>query len=365
RAVETMEKAYGSADFSAKPKAEFLRRLFELYLLRHDLKGVERTLERLVKQKEVAPDEREIFEKRLEDIRKMGATAITVWEVEYFLRVVKNDGISSDVRRHALRALLEFIMNDDLVLTDKYLGELSAGMMKEAFKVLVDAPDELSMEMLRFFRNTIQDPRLIRIIVHFVYPNGKTPAVRAEAVRSLAVCSRQAALPALLYCLRDDAGMVAREVDKFLSELCERRSAVLPGIAPLTTDEIRQARRIWRAYTHSEEGAERLADAFATLSRIVENEPDHTRQLRSAPMVDHAVNLVLLDDDMPWPVWKAAYEFLVHYWGKHFRPVKRRGQPVEKFEREHVVREIEAYWQAEEQPAGPEVPEERGSEKDG
>jgi hypothetical protein len=73
-------------------------------------------------------------------------------------------------------------------------------------------------------------------------------------------------------------------------------------------------------------------------------------------MVDHTVRLVLLDNDMPWPVWRAAYEFLVRYWGKDFRPVKRRGEAVEEFEREHVVAEIEEFWRKDSEAPPPEIP---------
>jgi tetratricopeptide (TPR) repeat protein len=357
-ALDTLEEAYARSGFEEAVRLEFLRELYHLYLMTQDIKGLERTLGRLVKHKLVTPEEREGFERKIKDLDGMGPFAVTKWQIEIYLDVLENDGISIDDRRVALRRLLEFWASD-VILTDKHLKSLAGKVMRRAIKELVKAPPELVIEMMVFFRNMIQDPKLVRILVHFIYPHGKTSEVRAETVRTLAACAKGAAVPALLFCLRDESGLVVREIDNLLSAMCERRSAVWPGIEPLTRDEVLQARRYWRAYTHTDEGAYHLIRAFEQLGTIVEAEPEHTRQLRSAPMVDHTVRLVLLDNDMPWPVWLAAYEFLIRYWGKDFRPVKRRGKPVEEFEREHVVAEIEDFWRKDSAAPPPEIAKEK------
>jgi len=357
KAVETLEEAYSKSGFDEKFRLEFLRKLHRLYFLRADGPGLKHTLARLVKHKLVTPEERDAYQKKIRDIDEMGSFAVLKWQIEIYLDVLENDGISIEQRRVALRRLLEFWASD-VILTNKHLQRLAGRVMKRAIKELVKAPPELVIEMMVFFRNMIRDPKLIRILVHFIYPHGKTPEVRAETVRTLGACAKVAALPGLLFCLRDDSGVVVREVDNLLSELCERRSAVRPGIEPLDREQRQHARRYWRDYTHTEEGGEHLIRAFAALGKIVRPEPEHTRQLQSAPMVDHTVRLVLLDNDMAWPVWQAAYQFLIGYWGKDFRPVERRGKPTEEYEREHIVAELEAFWSRDPESPQPEIPQE-------
>ena len=86
-----------------------------------------------------------------------------------------------------------------------------------AVKTLKDAPPELSIGIMEFFRRRMPDPLLIRIIVHFVFPAGierkVTEAVRVEATRSLAEVGKDAAIPSLLYTLNDDSLAVTRAID--------------------------------------------------------------------------------------------------------------------------------------------------------
>ena len=71
---------------------------------------------------------------------------------------------------------------------------------------------------------------------------------------------------------------------------------------------------------------------------------DRAGIVRSAPMVDHAVTVVLLNNDMPWTAWKAAYEFLLKYWGKDFRPPEARNRPVQPSDRAGIVKELQPFW---------------------
>ena len=110
---------------------------------------------------------------------------------------------------------------------------------------------------------TISDPRLIRIIVHFIYPNVDekvTDEVRVEAVRSLSEVCGMASLISVYHSLKDDAGRVVRESDRVLSAFCDARSPVGGGIAPLNRKQRLKARRHWRAYFHGEAGTEKLVD---------------------------------------------------------------------------------------------------------
>jgi len=189
---------------------------------------------------------------------------------------------------------------------------------------------------LRALRNIAPSPRLIPVLVHFIYPEGRTPEIREEGVRTMATHGGASTVPALYYALQDDAGRVVREADSQLSILCERRSPFGGEITPFTPEQCRKARRFWTNYFHSESGSERLAKSFAALGeRTFHVDPE----LAKAPMIDHAAN-VLLDDDMQWTAWSAAYDFLVKYWGKEFRPVERRGKPVEPSERAAIVEEF-------------------------
>jgi len=340
KAAEFLERSYAEAGLADDKRVIFLVRLRALYLYMQNIKGVESVLVRLLKHDLTAP-QREQVEERLKTIREKGAAAPYIWMVESLLDVVENEGISVDERGQALTKLIE-LLKSKLLLLDE-LRELHWEILKRLIKVLVDAPPELTLELMQFFRRDMPDPKLARILVHFIYPYGKTPELRAETVRAIGACLRRGSIPALLYCLRDDAGEVGREVDKQLSALCEVRSPVGGGIEPLTTEELGRARKAWIRWAHTPAGGELIAEGFKALSEVVQPDPAHVEHIRSAPMVDHAAN-VLLDNDIPWPAWAAAYDFLVRYWGKDFRPVARRGQPVEESEREEVVKELKAFF---------------------
>jgi len=340
KATEFLERAYAEAGLADEKRMLFLIRLRGLYTYTGNIKGVESVLERLLKHDLTGP-QREQVEERLKTIREKGAAAPFIWMVEAQLDVVENEGISVDERRQALTRLIETLKSKMLLLDE--LRELHWEILKRLIKVLVDAPPELTVELMQFFRRDMPDPRLARILVHFIYPYGKTPELRAETVRALGACLGRGAVPALLYCLRDDAGDVGREVDKQLSALCEVRSPVGGGIEPLTPEELGRARKAWVRWAHTPAGGERIAAGFKALGEVVQPDPAHVEHIRSAPMVDHAAN-VLLDNDIAWPAWAAAYEFLVRYWGKDFRPVARRGKPVEESEREQVVKELDSFF---------------------
>jgi hypothetical protein len=215
----------------------------------------------------------------------------------------------------------------------------------------VTAPPKISTEVFHFLRTEYPDPHLLRILVHFVYPYDdatRTPAVRVEAVRTLATVAGVAAIPTLFYCLSDEPGEVVREVDMSLAKLCEARSPVGEGIKKLTSKEAQASRNAWREYFQTADGVHWMKEAFLELRKYAEMDAQFNRQLTNKPIANHIANTILLDGDMPWEAWKAAYEFLIGYLNKEFRPVKRRGKPVEEWEREGIVKEIDAFWKDEE-----------------
>jgi hypothetical protein len=280
--------------------------------------------------------------------------------VRHELDILENDGIDADRRRQALRKLLQLYLNDE-ILRNVHMQELGNTIFKTSFRVLIDAPPELIVEMMRFFRNHFPDPHLIRILVHYVWPytnERTTPQVRVEVIRTIAACCGEAALPSILYSLHDEPGDVLREVDKALMRLTDRRGPVGSDPNPLTQPEKALVRRYWLEWSRTPGGAAALAKSYGALGRVVKKDPAHTRNLASAPLVHHAVELVLFDNDMPWEAWKAAFDFLKEYWGKDYRPPERRDKAVEPFERDGVVKRLREDWNSslrEEQPA-PQAP---------
>ena len=152
-------------------------------------------------------------------------------------------------------------------------------------RALKNSPPEITILILRFFQSFQNDPQLLRILVHFIYPaddDKRTPEVRTEAVRTIALLGQQAALPTLHYCLRDEPGMVLREVERQLTGLCSIRSRVGEGVAPLTRKQAKLARKEWRKYFRTEAGSEKLVVALKELRKYVDMDPGFNQQ--SKPM---------------------------------------------------------------------------------
>ncbi len=308
--------------------------------------GVKETLGRLLKCERIQGEDRENYARMLDQVEKKGDVAIGIWQVEKALAVVKNDGISASVRRDSLKELLGLLVNPE-VAGDERLREVREEVIRCAFRVMVDAPPEVAVEVIRFFRTSLADPRLIRILVHFVYPYANeriTPEVRVEAIRTIAAVCGPAALPTILHSLKDESGMVQREADRALSTLCEARSVVGDGLEPLTLSQAKQVRTAWRAYITSEEGDRRLVAALASLAGIVDMDPGRNRELKANPVADHVTQTILLDKGARWAAWSAAYDFLVRYLNKEFRPVAQRDKPVTPGQRDAILGEIERFW---------------------
>ncbi|MHC4932178.1 MAG: HEAT repeat domain-containing protein, partial [Planctomycetota bacterium] len=270
----------------------------------------------------------------------------------------KNQGISERDRRAALRALLAFWLHEPFAMDPKLKG-MRRQIITTVFKVLTASPPKVTIEILGFLRTDFPDPHLLRILVHFVYPfddDMRTPDVRVAGVRTIAKVAGRAALPTLLYCLRDEPGEVVREADRALTRICEVRSPVGEDVEPLDAKQIAHARRSWRAHFHSDDGAERMREAIRLLRGYVDMDAQFNRSQTSKPIADHIAQTVLIDADMPWSVWKPAYEFLVDYLNKEFRPVVRRGTPVTQEERPAIVAEIDKFWRGDRLELPPPMP---------
>jgi tetratricopeptide (TPR) repeat protein len=347
QAIDFLEGLYEAGTLKPDVQAHLLRLLRGIYQSQVDVGGVQVTIERLLKCDALRPEERARYASRAKDLRGMGRNAFTKWGIEDAVAILHNPGLSVEDRLSVLRRLQEFITSDLLAVPD--LRDLVILAWRECIRILVDGPPELQAVQLRALRDGRYSARLLAVLVHFVYPGGRTEEVREEGLRTVAACGGVAAIPALYFSLQDASGRVVREADNQLSALCERRSPFGGGIEPLTDEQRTQALRLWTAYFRSEEGAARLAKAFRELSRsVLRVEPDRT----SAPMIDHAAR-VILDGDIPWTAWAAAYDFLVQYWGKDFRPVERRGKPVEPFERDAVRDAFDKDYAPEAEPEAP------------
>jgi hypothetical protein len=333
QAIDHLETLYAAGDLKPEVQLRVLSYLGEIYQRQIDVAGAKRTAERVLKCENLRPQDRAKISSRLRDFETMGKNAFVKWMVEGSVRTLHNEGLSVEERLFNLRRLWEFIVGDAISVAE--LQPLVRQAWDECFRVLVDGPPELVVTQLRALRNGMPpSPRLMAVLVHFIYPEGRTPEIREEGVRTIAALTGPLAIPALYYSLQDDSGAVVREADSQLSILCERRSPLGGGIEPYTPEQRKQARLFWTRYFQSEDGAGRVAKSFAGLAdAVVQVRRDRT----AAPMIDHAAN-VLLDDDAPWSAWAAAYDFLVRYWGKEFRPVERRGKPVEPSERAAVVK---------------------------
>lgn len=334
-AIDHLERLYAAPDLKPDMKLKVLSYLGDIYQRQLDVEGAKRTAERVLKCDNLRPQERAKIAKRLEDFDTMGRNAFMKWRIEDSVEALHNEGLGVEDRLFFLRSLWELILSPAADVPE--LKPLMVLAWNECFRTLVDGPPEVQVAQLRALRNMPKSARLVPVLVHFVHPEGKTPEVREEGIRTLATLAGELAIPAIYYSLQDDAGSVVREADAQLSVLCERRSPLGGGIAPFTPEQCRQARRFWNGYFHSASGEERLAKSFAALgSGTARIKPD----LINAPMIDHAAR-VLLDDDVKWAAWAAAYEFIVKYWGKEFRPVERRGKPVDPAERASIVREFD------------------------
>ncbi len=346
KAIETLEDAVANDTLDKRSKGAGLRSLAGLYQRQGRVGQVKRSLDRLLQLKIMNDADQTRVKKMLADLNQKGPASFLIWRVEELLKAVKNDGVDVRTRGRALNAVLELVGSQYLA-RDPRLNELRHRMFREVFRTLIDTRPTITHEILEWIEREIRDPNLIRILVHFVYPSTAPdrapPSVRVAAVRALEVSAGPIALPTLYYCVKDPSGRVLRAVDKALERHFGIRSVVGGGIQPLSDRQIIKFRKQWRAHVRSDFGAEKLAAAYVEMSEVVAPESSQAAGQRSAPLVDHTVNLVL-DNDLPWKAWKPAYNFLAHYWGKDFRPPEQRGKPVQRSQRAAIAKEIETEW---------------------
>jgi len=324
-----------------------LGRIFLVRVNQGDLEGAKHALSRVLKLQNLKPGERAEFEKRLADISKRGLAARFYWELERWIEVLSNTGVSAAARREAMRKVLGLLSEREFLVNPAF-SEIIQTAYIACIKTLKDAPPELSIDIMRFFRRRHKDPLLLRVIVHFLYPAGAerkvTANVRVEATRTIAEVGQEAALPTLLYTLSDDSLAVCRAIDTALANITETRSPVGMSADPVTPEERKLVRIGWIKWSRSEEGAEKLARGIKSLEKSISINSKFHRAQQKNPLGDHVMTVVLLDDDMQWSVWKVAYGFLSRYFAKDFLPPELRGKKVTEELRPIVVKEATAWW---------------------
>ncbi len=344
RAVEVLEQAQ-IADIPSQAKFHALYQLYNLNARRNRLRAAVGALKRMLKHEQLEGKDRAEIEGKIKDLEENGGRAFLIWYVKSQIKGFENPGHDVSSRAAALRQLLRFYTDRKVIEMEK-LADLRLEVLRVCIRALKNSPPEITILIFRFFQSFQSDPRLLRILVHFIYPadnDKRTPEVRTEAVRTIALLGQQAALPTLHYCLRDEPGMVLREVERQLTALCSIRSRVGEGVEPLTRRQAKLARKEWRKYFRGEAGSEKLIVALKELRRCVDMDPGFHQETK--PMADHIAWTILMDDHMPYATWLAAYEFLRKYLEKEFRPVAKRGKAVtEKADRAPITESIREFF---------------------
>jgi hypothetical protein len=344
-AIRTLEEA-GNANIPDEAKVACLHQLWPLYLMKEDLARVDAVYARMLAfDKVVTGKERERLEQMRADLSKHSGDAPLKWRVEVLIEAVESEGLPVDRRRLALRDIRSLYAGG-LDFARPQLMELHLEVFRRLVALVVKAPAPILQDMLVLFREFHKNPRILAIIVFFVYPNDdarRTPAVRVEGIRTIVECAPEAALPILLYCLQDDSPEVLRAVDLALVQTTQMRSPVAEGAGPVTPEERQALRKAWHRYATGEEGAPQVAKAIRELRNCVAMDDANTRDLKQAPLATHVAR-ICMDGDYPFETWKEAHAFLRDYMGKEFRPVERRGKPVEPSERAAIAKEIEDFF---------------------
>jgi len=322
--------------------------IFETCLGRGDVAGGIKAAERILAVPGIRDDQATHYRKLLEDLKEQGVFAYLKWRVDAQIKIVSNRGRSPTERRDAMRSLHSLMENPQYV-NDPRFTTMIEGAWQACVRTLGgNAPPELSIDMLKFFRVVLRDPKTIRIVVHFLYPQGiesnVTETVRIEATRTYAALGDVAAIPTLLYTLSDDSRGVSRAIDIALCGLLDVRSKIKVGAGPVTLAEQKLLRREWVRWSRSPSGARELAKSIAALRKLVGGDNADRRKQQRNPIADHVLLVVVMDDAMPFETWKAGYEFLCEFVGRNFLPPELRKKPLSPELRAAAVKGVRKFW---------------------
>jgi len=329
-----------------------LGRIFLVRVNEGDVERAKLAMDRVLELSSLTPVERKDFERRRADLATYGKYARFVWDLENWIRVVGDTGEWVPKRLDAMRKVLALLSEREFLINPVFKDIIQKAYVT-CIKTLKDAPPEISVEILQFFRRRHKDPLLLRVIVHFVYPAGLerkvTAEVRVEATRTLAEVGGKAALPTLLYTLSDDSLAVSRAIDVALSGITERRSPIGAGAGPVTAEEQKLLRIKWIEWARSDAGAEQLAQGIRDLEKSISINSKFHRAQQKNPLGDHVMAVVLLDNDMPWSAWKVAYGFLSRYYAKDFLPPEMRVKEITEEFRPVIVKRAQNWWNGDEE----------------
>ncbi|MEM8883731.1 MAG: hypothetical protein AAGD14_06680 [Planctomycetota bacterium] len=320
-------------ELNPRAKMFCLQRMFELRARTGTLEGAKSALDEILRIKELTADERRRHEELRDQFEKTGIKSFIILQVDRLTDRMSNRLLSATERRDAMRRIHE-LLSDPGILEDPDMQETIDKAWCACVRTLSPpTPPELAIDMLQFFRRKLQkERRLIRVLVHFVYPRGVergiTSAVRKEATRTIRAIGGPASLPTLLYTLSDDSREVTRAIDVALCSLLERRSMVPPGAGPVTENEQLILRREWLKWTHTPAATQQLLEAIDALREVTVRDAKFNRKQQQNPLAEHVIRVVLLDNDVEWKAWKAGYLFLKDFLGRDFLPVEMRGQEI-------------------------------------
>ena len=329
------------SEMSKRGKAMLVERWAQIELGERNLEGAKAALTEFLKYRDIMPPERrERIGSMLEDLEQKGVVAFVTWEIDVAMKILENKGRSQEERRAALQALSR-VWQRIAVANEPRLYDTYREIRSTIVRTCVNGPAVLQLDMLKFFKHEMPDPRLIGVLVHFIYPWQRTVKVRTEAVRTIRSVMGIAGIPTLLFALEDDDGTVLRAIDRALSELTSRRSRVGEENTPLNEAQIKLVRQDWYRWRNSDAGAQSIQQSLKELRNFVRLDGE----AKGAPLAQHVMRIAV-SRDIPFPAWLEAYKFLRDYLGETFLDTKERDQEVDDNMRGKVIDRIEEFQRA-------------------
>ncbi|MFI5403912.1 MAG: tetratricopeptide repeat protein, partial [Planctomycetota bacterium] len=123
-AIDYLEGLVASGTLKPEAEADALRFLRGIYQREGSVAGVRSTLERLLKNSTLKPEDRARITSRLKDLNEMKGHAFVRWAIEEAIQVVHNPGVSVEDRLSVLLRLQEFVDPESEALDVKELQPL-------------------------------------------------------------------------------------------------------------------------------------------------------------------------------------------------------------------------------------------------
>ena len=151
-------------------------------------------------------------------------------------------------------------------------------------------------------------------------------------------------MPTLLYTLSDDSRGVTRAIDVALCDLLDLRSKITAGAGQVTLAEQKFLREEWVRWARGPVGSAQLVTSIAALRKAVGMDSEKNRKQQRNPIADHILQVIVLDDAMPFNAWKAGYQFLSDFLSRDFLPPELRNKPLTPELRGPAVKGVKKFW---------------------